>query len=611
MDGSCVGYSTAVPDHTCQEGSPQYGKCIQQTSVAKQLICKDGFSLDISKGGVCVRDLASAPLKTCPPGSQWVDDKCVTAIKEAPSLTCPSGYEFNGQRCDKVTRSPMETHCADGFILHPVKGKCLKEVRLPVAVDCPAGTEMVLGRCQLREMLPVNVSCPPGQELTGDLCLFYDRAAPLFRCPPTLVLNPLTNYCEGDLTADPIPECTKGTYYNPMTGQCGSAFKVKQPNLACPPDFHFAGKRLCVKHVQEPGIKECPAGFALESKDSCVARRTNPAQIKCPAGSVHQGNLCVTTRQLDALYTCPSETVRQGELCVGIVYGAPRRACPPGFFGGQDKERICVKKDSVAPSARCPVGTVRSEGQQSIVCIGTLEVDKERYCAPGQRQNSEECLETVTEPATEACPPGYYEDLQLGRCFTAELLPSHAICPAGFKLVGNKCLKQHVRAAEIVCPPGYSRSGPLECAKKTTVPVIHQCAFGFEYDGLRGYCTATKVKYEFAHQPEEDEETTTTEAPEEQLKDIEVTTPAPSHTITVGGTFVATTEATTTPEATIEVQVTKPIVQKGLVVRNEVITLSGPASQVARNQQVLSQGGDVQDLGSEVKVEYAPPNVAF
>lgn len=595
MDGLCVGYSVADPDRTCDRGSPDYGKCVEEKSVPKQVICPDTFSLDLQTSS-CIKDLSSSPIRRCPPGSVATPEGCATISKVSPKLTCPGSFHLKDGLCERVDRANAELFCPEGFLMHPIKKKCIQELESAPIRECLPGSTQRGLECYVQETREPNMMCHDQAQLENGLCKAFDRAAPTFRCEGNLRLNLLSQLCEGDEVASPIPECTKGTYFNPVTGQCGSTHFVKNPNLACPPDYHFSGKHHCVKHIARPGIKECPPDFALESKESCVRMTLTPPRITCPEGTIPQGSLCIREFNTPLQQYCPPELVMEGEICRGLTYAPATEKCPPNFFTVGDKEKICIRKDVTAPKSVCPTGTVPTKSGAKLVCLGQSPVTPSHDCPPSHKKTDDACIETLKLPSSLSCPPNYFEDMETGRCFQRSILPSRTVCPAGYKLVGKKCLKQHTKPPLYICPEGYQRSGNNECAYEEAAALLKICPFGFQYDKLHEVCVANKVKYEFEGQAAR-LATSTTPAPE-KLLDMNVNPPVTTTT--------STTTASTTTAAPIEIQITRPIVQKGLVVRNEVVTLSGPAAEVAKKQKLLAQGADIATLGDDVKVEYVP-----
>lgn len=239
------------------------------------------------------------------------------------------------------------------------------------------------------------------------------------------------------------------------------------------------------------------------------------------------------------------------------------------------------------PDIACPEGsTPRSEGG-ALVCMLPLERPAQKTCPVSQVLIGDMCVERIAAPPEMRCPPGFFEDLHTGRCFTAEETPQRDFCPVGFKLVNEQCLRQERHPLVPICPPGYQVShgptGVTQCTKETIVPFMKICAFGFTLEN--DICTAKKLQYEFDEAPEEQP------APEES--NLPLNTPDMPR-------------SEEKPEPTIEVTVNRPVVQKGLVMRNEPVVLSGPASEVAKKQAIIQAGGDLKDV-KDLDIEYVPP----
>ena len=158
----------------------------------------------------------------------------------------------------KPVAKPLEKKCAEGQIVNPKTGRCIKDktndakpVAKPVEKKCAEGqiVNPKTGRCIKDKpndakpvAKPVEKKCPEGQVLnpkTGR-CI-KDKpndAKPVAKpvekkCPEGQVLNPKTGRCIKDkandvkLAAKPVEkQCPEGQVLNPKTGRC-----IKDPAL--------------------------------------------------------------------------------------------------------------------------------------------------------------------------------------------------------------------------------------------------------------------------------------------------------------------------------------------------------------------------------------------
>lgn len=635
----CFGFSAVAPDHNCVEGAAQGNRCIVEQTAPKLVNCPVGSRLT-SNMEQCVKEILHPGLPVCPPGARYANGVCVATRNERPRLRCPSDYTLDRNACTHIYETTPILQCPSDYALTGGVGReggmgggkegsgggmCFKMVYTQPGQRCPLGFNLAGGDCVSETHIPPTMVCSKGELMDGDRCMVIKEVAPRTVCGQGLALNALSQMCERNDIKPPMAECTKGTIFNPVLNQCGSSHKLKQPNLACPPNYRFSGKNHCVALIVEPQQKLCPPGFQLMSKDRCVSKTVVHSEPRCPPGAVLRDRLCVISNMAPYEKVCEAGSILEGKSCVMKALAQALARCPPDYL--MTPEGRCVHTETVAPTPVCPPETIQRADASGLVCSTTVTTPATSICPPAHQVHvGGDCLEQVHLPPLVTCPPGYNEEVRSGRCFRAEAVPRQSFCPVGFHLVGSQCLKRELDAPMPLCPPSYklvqsdmagaglpgvpppdALSGlgtPLAgtaamgvsaaassglgfaylCVQELTAPMINICAFGFEYKD--GSCSAKKLQYEF------DEEAAEPEGrPEEELKDLE---------------GPAAPQAA--PEPEIEITVDRPVVQKGLVMRNEPITLSGPASEVARQQAVLKAGGDVKDLHGNIQVEYAAPS---
>lgn len=589
---TCVGYATAPPDYTCDEGVAHGNACSKQSSVPKVLQCPEGYSLQ-SDLHTCTKHIQSRPWNICPPGVREVNGQCIITEKEQPHLRCPSGFHLESQMCEQLLENAPKTFCPPLYQLVQNGKSCQREIVKPASMKCPNAYKLVGKDCLKESRIPPNWVCRKGKLVDGNRCAIYHKTSPEIHCPHGLGFNDLTLMCERDDVRNPIPECSKGSMYNPMTNQCGSANKLKHPNLICPPDYHFVGKTSCVRHIVEHPKKVCPTGYELLSKDECQKQELKLPEGRCPIDSHLVESWCITTSSAEYDYLCENGGVLQGKNCLSVAMTHPSKEC----LNEQvlTEEDICLSKMVKAPTVTCPEGTTQQTTVSgTLTCLVSRRSSAKKKCPAGSRmQGDDKCLEDVEASPTLICPRNYFEDLVSGLCFKVEELPKRTTCPRGYKLMGDHCLHREETLPLPECPPRYKLEGEDKCVKETIETPISICPFGYELDD--DICLSKKLQYDFDVESGPD---SLTEAHEEANLPMESPLPGPT---------AAPAAAT---EVTIEIRIDRPIVQKGLVMRNEPIVLSGPASEVARQQAKLAAGGRVEDLGPNVNIEYIPPVVA-
>jgi len=150
------------------------------------------------------------------------------------------------------------------------------------------------------------------------------------------------------------------------------------------------------------------------------------------------------------------------------------------------------KNDVVAPTATCPNGYT-FDGQQ---CVRTLTVPATVKCPEGFEISPvsghfiKQCIRSDTKLPRAGCEAGY--TLERNQCVKEETIAPSITCPKGFTQTKDECLRSEACSGNLVCPKNYILDHGV-CIRTTSVPPILECPEEYSYS--QDECVMTeKVK---------------------------------------------------------------------------------------------------------------------
>ncbi|KEP66611.1 UNVERIFIED_CONTAM: oocyst wall protein OWP3 [Hammondia hammondi] len=397
---------------------------------------------------------------------------CVKNLKQPFSLSCPANCEFdvNGT-CSCLEEAQSESSCPPGFAFDSGLKLCATTVETPVVQACPSDRKLVNNKCTGVSVMAPQFRCPPPSVLRGDLCIQEDAVAPEQRCPLGFSLSfqgsEAWRSLLGRLDSETVPALrTLGIFGRGRKSDddddAGASFFEKPDGERKKP---FVGALRASQH--HPGYA-APDNLATGLSNLALTPAPSTAEMPEPSA------ICISNDVTPARPSCPPGHRLENGVCVSEIVEAVEMQCDGGFHYDL-ATGSCIKENLIPSDTECPEG-YRIEGNQ---CVVSEVQEAQRVCRDGftYRVDEDMCIKILREPPRLKCPGNdYFFD---GRNCEKRLSvdPTHN-CAAG-RLMNDACLIVESKPAISVCPSTSSLDKKLmKCLSSAVAPVKYYCSQG-------------------------------------------------------------------------------------------------------------------------------------